>query len=97
MRMQALGPHGAKANDGQLRQRHKYNDTDENRELAKFMRDLGYKRGYYSLHDAKQAGVAIFLNDEILDPTSIRYNLEEDSSASDHHPEGRVVLASFSK
>lgn len=96
MRMQALGPVGCKVGDGLRRQRHKYSDTEENRELANFMRNLGYRRAFYSLHDAKQSGVALFLADDVLDPKLVRYSLDPEAVDSEHHPEGRVVHAQFS-
>jgi exonuclease III len=63
--------------------------------IKTFVETHGY-RSYWSLSDSKYAGTGLLVRRACEQPTSVRYSLDDGAAAGTHHPEGRVILASFS-
>ena len=99
VRFPAAGPPGCKSNDGKPRRRGELSKgssalSREADQLSAFIRSNNYK-AYYSLSDSKYAGSALLVKRDVAPPNSIRYSLDLSAPSTSHHPEGRVILASF--
>ncbi len=101
VRMPAAGPAGCKKGDGKPRRRGAFStDTPAARReadaVSDFLRAHGY-RAYWSLSDSKYAGAGLLVRRACEQPTALRYTLEPDAPAGTHHPDGRVIVATFSE
>ena len=99
VRMAAAGPPGCKKDDGKPRRRAEPSKATpalarEAEDLTAFLRKHNY-RAYYSLSDSKYSGVALLVRRDVKQPTALRFSLDLAAPDATHHPEGRVIVASF--
>jgi hypothetical protein len=99
VRMPAAGPPGCKAGDGKQRQRARFArgtaaQSREADDVASFLASSGY-RAWFSLADSKYAGGALLVRTDRAPPSRVVYSLDAGAGPERHHPDGRIVLASF--
>jgi len=99
VRMPASGPPGCKKGDGLPRNRGQMarGTAAQGREaeaIAGFLRKHEY-RAFYSLSDTKYAGTGLLVRRECAQPSALRYSLDPEAPASQHHDDGRVIVASW--
>ena len=99
VRMPAAAPPGSKKDDGKPRRREALarGTAAQVREadiITSFVRNHNY-RAYWSLSDSKYSGCGLLVRRGREVPSSLRFSLSA-SEPTAHHPEGRVILASFS-
>jgi hypothetical protein len=99
VRSPAHGRIGCKKGDGQPRQHGTFSRatpalSKEADTILAFCREYGY-RSYWSLAEYKYAGTGLLVRAACAQPNLLRYTLNIAARADEHHPEGRVILASF--
>ena len=100
VRMPAAGRPGAKVGDGQPRSHDRLSTAtkaaaDEAERVKTFIAHAGY-RVYWSLAQKKYAGSALLVKRSCMQPSLLRFSLDEGAPPGQHDHDGRVILASFS-